>query len=112
MVAAAASGHRLFDAIEARALARAVGPRVPITAPKSIFGETNGSAGALNIVAGLLMLRGGFIPPIEGLIEPLQEAQLDWVRGSTRSTVARDFLVSAFSPGGAYYAVALRMPHS
>ncbi len=107
-VIAAANGHHLFDLAEARALSQAVGKDIPITAPKSIFGETNSSAGSLNILAGILALQEGILAPTAHLDEPMEEVQLDWVSGQARKIETDHVLVSSFAIGGNFHSLLLK----
>jgi 3-oxoacyl-[acyl-carrier-protein] synthase II len=68
-VAASASGSPGLDAREARGIRAALGSRTPVTAIKSMLGETLGASGALNAVALLESLRAGRLPGIAGLVE-------------------------------------------
>ena len=47
----------------AQALGRRPGDLPPITAPKSMFGHALGAAGAIETVAAILMLQGGYVHP-------------------------------------------------
>jgi 3-oxoacyl-[acyl-carrier-protein] synthase II len=50
------------DIVEARAIAATLGS-VPVTAPKSLFGNLGGGGGAVELVASVLALETGEIPP-------------------------------------------------
>ncbi|GCE49800.1 3-oxoacyl-[acyl-carrier-protein] synthase II [Thermosporothrix hazakensis] len=109
-VFAAANGLPLVDEVEARVLARVVGDRVPVTAPKSIFGETHGSAGGLNIIAGIAALHDGFISATANLREPQEYAALDYVYGAARPATPEHVLISSYSVTGSgnYHSLVLR----
>jgi 3-oxoacyl-[acyl-carrier-protein] synthase II len=66
-VAASASGHPVQDVREARAIRATVGSQVPVTATKSVLGETLGASGALQTIAMLQSLRRGTLPGVTGL---------------------------------------------
>ncbi|MBU08341.1 MAG: hypothetical protein CME13_10265 [Gemmatimonadetes bacterium] len=61
-VSAAANGSVQHDRWEAQALAETIGPQVPLTAIKSMLGETQGAGGALQAVSSIEALRTGTIP--------------------------------------------------
>jgi len=50
-----------MDSAEARAIAAALG-RVPVTAPKSLFGHLGAGGGAVELAASVLGLRRGLVP--------------------------------------------------
>ncbi len=60
-VNAHAGGGRLGDAVEAQAIHRVLGD-VPVTAPKSFFGNSGAAGGAVEMAVGLLGARAGAQP--------------------------------------------------
>src|SRR5262249_32718128 len=59
------------DAAETAAIKRVLGaraPSVPISSIKSMVGHTLGAAGAIEAVASVLSLTGGFLPPTVSLV--------------------------------------------
>jgi 3-oxoacyl-[acyl-carrier-protein] synthase II len=66
-VVSSASGSRDLDALEASAIAATVGDAVPVTAIKSLTGETLGASGALQAIALVESLRTGTLPGVAGL---------------------------------------------
>ncbi len=60
-VNAAAAGQVVEDAAEAQAIRDELG-EVPVTAPKSFFGDVGAAAGALEMVASIMTLTNGQIP--------------------------------------------------
>ncbi len=63
-VCAAATGVDAIDREERTGIAAALGPRVPVAAPKSIYGETFGASGALGMATALAWLDGAPIAPL------------------------------------------------
>jgi 3-oxoacyl-[acyl-carrier-protein] synthase II len=57
------------DRIEARAICDTLGD-VPVTAPKSFFGNARAGAGAIEIVASILALLHGLVPPTLNYEQP------------------------------------------
>ncbi|HJP73407.1 MAG TPA: ketosynthase chain-length factor [Pseudonocardiaceae bacterium] len=89
-----------LDAVEAQAITSVFGPYgVPVTAPKTMTGRLYSGAAALDLVAALLSLRDGVLPPTTN-VTPRPEYQLDLVTGSARPSVARAALVLARGHGG------------
>jgi len=73
------TGTRANDAMEARALASALGPelaRVFVSSSKGQLGHTLGAAGALEAVITVLALDQAVVPPTMGLREPDPEIAL------------------------------------
>jgi len=114
-VAASANGSRALDAIEARALRRALGPdlrRIPVTSIKGAVGES-GSASACTALVAALSVRDGFIPPVTGLADPDPALGLHLVLGTVRRQPVPSILVSALGTGGSSAAAVLtRVPPS
>lgn len=109
-VIAAANGLPLVDETEARALSAVVGDRVPVTAPKSIFGEALSAGTGLNVLAALSTLRDGSVPPTANLETPIEDVPLDYVYGSARPVQADHVLVSSYTVTGAgnYHSLVLK----
>jgi 3-oxoacyl-(acyl-carrier-protein) synthase len=59
LVVSGVSGLRVFDEAELLAIGRALGPAVPIAAPKLVLGETLGAGGAMAMLAAIASFRGG-----------------------------------------------------
>ncbi len=70
----------LDDEIEARAIRETLGD-VPVTAPKSFFGNLGAGTGAVEIVASLLALETGRIPPTLNYETPDPKCPVNVVRG-------------------------------
>jgi len=98
VIVSAASGSPELDALEAAALAAAVGTRVPITAPRGALGDF-GSVGALAVAAAVLTLHHGQVPPTAGCRHPARES-LDVVVDVPRSVRPRVAVVSGLARGG------------
>ena len=75
-VAASANGSQKQDAREARGIRSTIGAKTPVTATKSMLGETLGASGALNAIAMLESLRAGRLPGIAGLAARDKEIDL------------------------------------
>lgn len=76
------------DLMEAHALHKAFGSAlqgIPVSATKSMIGHTLGAAGAIEMVACVLALEHGFIPPTINIEEPDPECDLDIVPNEARA---------------------------
>ena len=98
LVVACASGLPALDALEASLLARTVGRRVPITAPRGALGHFGG-AGALAVAVAALALHHARVPPTAGCRLPARE-DLDVVVDQPRALDAKVALVTGLGRGG------------
>jgi len=64
VVCSAVGGIGEIDAEELTGIAAALGPRVPVAAPKFIYGETFGAAGALGMATALAWIEGAKPAPL------------------------------------------------
>ncbi|MHB8969502.1 MAG: beta-ketoacyl-[acyl-carrier-protein] synthase family protein [Pirellulaceae bacterium] len=87
-VNAHACGSVLDDPPEAQAI-RAVLGDVPVTAPKSYFGCLGASGGAVEMVASVLGLHHGLIPPTLNYSEPDPACPVNVVSGQSRQSAQR-----------------------
>jgi len=101
-VIAGANGHPTLDAVLAAALRELVGDRVPVTAPKALWGEAWGAGDALNLIAALCALHTGWLPPTPDA----NSEELDLVT-EPRPWSGRTVLVVGLDFSGAVIAVLL-----
>ena len=91
----------LGDIAEAKATAHVIGETTPVSTQKSFTGHTLGACGALESVFSLLMMREGFIAQNRNLDELDERCpELDYVRGSARTTRIDVVLNNNFAFGG------------
>ncbi|MEV7795264.1 ketosynthase chain-length factor [Streptomyces sp. NPDC087512] len=111
VVFADAAGVPHLDRAEAEALSAVFGPHgVPVTAPKSMTGRLYAGAGALDVVAALLSIRDGVIPPTANVTEPAPGCDIDLVTERPRQAAVRTALVLARGHGGFNSALVVRAP--
>ncbi len=100
------------DAVETGAIKEVFGERarsVPVSATKSMHGHLLGAAGAMELVATLLCVRDGAIPPTINLRVPDPECDLDYVADRARRGVEiRLALSNSFAFGGTNAVLAAR----
>jgi 3-oxoacyl-[acyl-carrier-protein] synthase II len=102
-IVAHGTATRANDAVEARAIRAVLGEaaeRVPVSSPKSMTGHLIGAAGALSVMATLLAIRDGVIPPTINLGDPDPECDLDHVANVARTGPVRTAIANAFGFGG------------
>jgi len=100
------------DAVETAAIRRvwgAAADRVPVSSTKSMHGHLLGAAGALELVAGLLALERGVLPPTMHLDTPDPACDLDYVALKARAAPGLEaILSSSFAFGGTNAVLAAR----
>lgn len=92
----------LNDRVETAALKRALGLaayRIPMSSTKSMIGHPQGASGAAGVVATLLALDAGFLPPTINYEVPDPECDLDYTPNVARSTAARVALCNCMGFG-------------
>ncbi|MEJ1966618.1 MAG: beta-ketoacyl-[acyl-carrier-protein] synthase family protein [Gammaproteobacteria bacterium] len=103
-ISAHGTGTRVGDIAETRAIRQSFGDHasvLPISSTKSAHGHLLGAAGALEFVATLAALRGGFLPATLNLRDPDPECDLDYVPNEPRSVAGMGtFLSNSFAFGG------------
>lgn len=90
------------DRMEVQALLRVFGPRsrsLPMSS-SSHAGHTLGAAGAIEVVAALLALRSGFLPPTINFREPDPRCDIDCVPNTSRPATVQHFISNSFGFGG------------
>ena len=91
------------DAAEVLALKRVFGQRLadlPVSSTKSQVGHTLGAAGAIEAVACLLAMAGGYLPPTLNHQQAEESWAIDFVPGRAREARLDVVLSSSFAFGG------------
>jgi 3-oxoacyl-[acyl-carrier-protein] synthase II len=106
------TGTAANDAVETAAIKRVFGARakkIPVSSTKSMHGHLLGAAGAVELVATLLALRSGTLPPTMNLRVPDPECDLDYVPNAAREVRGVQLaLTSSFAFGGTNAVLACR----
>ena len=110
-VSAHATGTKLNDPAEAKAIRTVFGARtdhVAVSSGKSMMGHLLAAAGAVSFASAVLSVARDAIPPTINL-EPVDPTcALDHVTGAARKTPVRAALVNALAFGGHNATIALR----
>lgn len=106
-IASAAGGLWSFDKVEAKALHDLFGTKTPVTAPKSVFGETHGTAGALGILSAILAFQGT-LAPIQNLSAKHEAVDLDLIMETREAKNINHALISSFAYGANYNSLVLK----
>ena len=98
------------DASETIAIERVFGAhsgRLVVSSPKSMTGHMTAAAGGLNLIAGVLAIRDGVVPPTINLDEPDPECVLDYVPHTARERPLKHVMSNSFGFGGTNVALVL-----
>jgi 3-oxoacyl-[acyl-carrier-protein] synthase II len=98
------TGTPANDAVETAAIKKVFGERayaIPVSSTKSMHGHLLGAAGALELVAAVMAMRRGVLPPTLHLAVPDPECDLDYVANEARKKPdIRSVMSSSFAFGG------------
>jgi len=94
------------DRMEARGIHAALGS-VPVTAPKSFFGDLGGGSGAVEMAASVLALAKGVVPPTLNYETPDPECPVKVVHGEGMPVEKRTAMVLSQADTGQAVAVLL-----
>jgi 3-oxoacyl-[acyl-carrier-protein] synthase II len=107
VVFASANSTSVLDRVEAQALEKVFGPRgVPVVSIKGAVGEF-GASGSAALMAALVGLAAGVIPPTLGCEQPDPACPVD-VSAVARPARGRLALINATADGGAQYCLVAR----
>ena len=101
------------DAVEAESIAAVFGPRgVPVSATKALHGHLIGASGALELVATVLALRRGLLPPSAHRRSSALAARVDLITGGARDSRLRlrAAMSNSFAFGGSNVALVVTAP--
>jgi 3-oxoacyl-[acyl-carrier-protein] synthase II len=101
-VIASANGSKERDHIELSGLLAIPGVsegKIPVTALTPMIGDVEGATGALHVSAALSILQDGYVPAIENLSTPDDDAP-DFVMGEGRQTDIERVFVSSMGNSG------------
>jgi nodulation protein E len=97
------TGTAANDATETQALHQVFGAhagKLAVSSTKSMIGHALGAAGALELVATLLAIRDGVVPPTIGYLGPDPDCDLDYVPNEARAMPIDAALSNSFAFGG------------
>ena len=92
------------DLVETKAIKEAFGDlagRIPVTAIKSMIGESFSVSGGMALAAALASLEKDFIPSTVNLREEDKECDLDYVPNNAKNQKVNKIMIDSFGPNGA-----------
>lgn len=105
------TGTRVGDIYETSQIKKAFGKhayKIPTSATKSMMGHMLGAAGAVEVIASLVAMRDGFIPPTAGLEKADIACDLDYTPLKSRAAKVNTALSISLGFGGHVAVMALR----
>lgn len=97
------TGTRLNDPTETAVVKEVFGERarrLPVSSTKSMHGHAMGATGAIELVATVLALKNGVLPPTANFTTPDPECDLDVVPNQARPAPVRVAISNSFAFGG------------
>jgi 3-oxoacyl-[acyl-carrier-protein] synthase II len=97
------SGTRMNDSLETLAIKKVFGDvaySIPISSTKSMTGHSLASAGAIELIATLIGMNHGFIPPTINYYYKDPECDLDYVPNYARELNIKTAMLNSFGFGG------------
>lgn len=110
-ICANANSTQPADRIETNAIKEVFGAhakKIPVSAPKSMFGESYSVSGALAVATALGVFDKNFIPPTINYKEPDPVCDLDYVPNKSRKAKVNHILVNTFGPNGSNSCIILK----
>lgn len=103
------TGTTANDRAETAALRQVFGDRVPpVSSTKAMHGHAIGATGAIEVIACLMALNEGVLPPTIGFRQPDPDCAIDVVANVARPARVEAALSNAFAFGGLNAVLALR----
>lgn len=105
------TGTRVNDSTETRALKQAFGAgasRVPVSSTKALHGHLMGASGSVELVAAVLAMKNGVLPPTAHYTSPDAECDLDVIPNTPRPARIRAALSNSFAFGGLNAVLAIK----
>ena len=102
------TGTLLNDVAETKAIAAAVGERIPVSSSKSYFGHTLGASGGVEAVITVLALQHQLAPPTLRLGRAADDCTLDYIPHTPRPMEMDAALSNTFGFGGSNVSLLFR----
>ncbi len=109
------TGTKENDGNETTAIRQVFGPKgmaCPVSSIKSMMGHLIAAAGAVELIACVLALRDGMLPPTMNLTSPDPECDLDYIPNAARAAAVDAVLSNSFGFGGQNDSIIVRRYHA
>jgi 3-oxoacyl-(acyl-carrier-protein) synthase len=110
-ICADGAGTLLGDITETKAIKEALGEyakKIPVSAPKSVFGNMLGASGALDVATTVLAMENNMVPPTINYQTPDPECDLDYCPNKAQAKEIKNALVINRGRGGINCVLALQ----
>ncbi len=110
-ICADGAGTLLGDITETKAIKQVFGEyayKIPVSAPKSVFGNMLGASGALDVATTVLAMEHSMVPPTINYQTPDPECDLDYCPNKAQSKEIKNALVINRGRGGINCVLALQ----
>ena len=97
------TGTKENDGNETNAIRQVFGPKgtaCPVSSIKSMMGHLIAAAGAVELIACVLAVRDGMLPPTMNLTTPDPDCDLDYIPNAARPAAVDAVLSNSFGFGG------------
>lgn len=112
-ICADGAGTKMSDVTETMAIKQVFNSKaksIPVSAPKSMFGNLLGASGALDVVTTILAMENNLVPPTINLTEPDPECDLDYCANKSQAKDIKRALVINRGRGGINCVLVLEKP--
>lgn len=102
-ICADGAGTKVGDVTETKAIKEAFNSyakKIPVSAPKSIFGNMLGASGALDVITTVLAMEHSMVPPTINYQTPDSECDLDYCPNKAQSKEIKNAMVINRGRGG------------
>ncbi len=82
--------------------------KIPVSAPKSIFGNMLGACGAVDVITTVMAMEHGIVPPTINLTHPDPQCDLDYCANTAQSKDIKNALIINRGRGGINCALVLQ----
>lgn len=112
-ICADGAGTKIGDISETKGIKLAFNSyakKVPVSAPKSMFGNLLGASGALDLIATILAMENSLIPPTINYSTPDPECDLDYCPNKAQTKEIKKALIISRGRGGINCALVIEKP--
>ena len=112
-ICADGAGTQIGDASETKAIKLAFGDyakKIPVSAPKSVFGNMLGATGALDVITTVLAMEHSMVPPTINYETPDPNCDLDYCPNKAQKKTIKNALIINRGRGGINCVLVIQKP--